>query len=377
MNKNKDLVIVHLVIDMNGGIGTVLSNLIDYQLELGYIVIVVYEAYYAPFINKYNKNVTFINQKKPNFPGSNMIFGLRINQIKKLLRKKYPTQKIVFHAHNVATIGFLSSLSKINLVCTIHGISRNNIISFRSKLSDLIYKKILNKIINYNGTICSVSQATKTHYSKMLKKGEILLVHNGIKPINYIREKNDEFIIAHLGDISLSKGWDTTTKAVSIASKTHSNVNYVFAGKEIGYNKKQIQETLSDFGIERISRYLGHVPNAYERILPEVNLLILSSISEGLPMVIIEAQSLGIPVIATRVGGIPEIIISGNNGYLVDKDEFEISKYIIKLLDNKKLYNSLSENSKITFSQKFDYKIMGFKYTSIYNSSKFIERQVE
>jgi glycosyltransferase involved in cell wall biosynthesis len=75
--------------------------------------------------------------------------------------------------------------------------------------------------------------------------------------------------------------------------------------------------------------------------------LVLPSLSEGFPVTILEAMASGLPVIATRVGGVPEIIENNVNGYLVETENpQEIAEALLKLLQDEQLRKYISGNSR-------------------------------
>ena len=81
---------------------------------------------------------------------------------------------------------------------------------------------------------------------------------------------------------------------------------------------------------------LGYHPHPQE-MLEKASVFILPSISEGSPNVILEAMSVGVPVVASNVGGIPEIINNGKNGYMFNFDDFNgFSDAAIELIRNNK-----------------------------------------
>lgn len=100
--------------------------------------------------------------------------------------------------------------------------------------------------------------------------------------------------------------------------------------------------------------------------MPNIDILLLMSISEGLPMSIIEAQSLGIPVITTDVGGIPEIITHESNGLIVKRDVTDLTNAIDRLIDNKDLRQLMSIRSMENFQSKFTVQMMSEKYMGEY-----------
>ncbi|MHA1212733.1 MAG: glycosyltransferase, partial [Candidatus Heimdallarchaeota archaeon] len=83
---------------------------------------------------------------------------------------------------------------------------------------------------------------------------------------------------------------------------------------------------------------------------------------EGLPVVILEALSAGLPIIATNVGGIKDAVIDNYTGKLIEQKNSEaIMKAISELKNNKKLYNDISENCK-KYAKKFDWSKIADKY---------------
>jgi len=94
-------------------------------------------------------------------------------------------------------------------------------------------------------------------------------------------------------------------------------------------------------------KFLGRLP--YKDVLEHVaksDIFILTSIEEGMPNAIIEALALGKPVIATSVGGIPEIVRDGFNGLLIPaRSPKHVAKALYTLLNDEKLYSELSKNT--------------------------------
>jgi len=85
--------------------------------------------------------------------------------------------------------------------------------------------------------------------------------------------------------------------------------------------------------------------NDVDRFLPHVNIVVLPSFTEGLPNVALEACAAGKPVVATRVGGTPEVIVDGLNGYLVPPgDSARLARGIIKLLRSRSARRAMGEH---------------------------------
>ena len=90
--------------------------------------------------------------------------------------------------------------------------------------------------------------------------------------------------------------------------------------------------------------------------------------SEGFGITFLEANACGKPVIGTDVGGISDAIKNGFNGFLIKpNDSKELEKILISIINNKKLYKSLSENSIYHIKKNFDISLIGKRFEIIIN----------
>ena len=112
---------------------------------------------------------------------------------------------------------------------------------------------------------------------------------------------------------------------------------------------------------------ISGVPNA-SRYLKNFDIFVLPSLKEGLPYVILEAGLAGLPVIASNVGGIPEIIENGKDGLLVPPaDPKELIKAIKKLIEDKTLRENLAKNLHEKITKEFSLEKMLRETISLYN----------
>ena len=96
------------------------------------------------------------------------------------------------------------------------------------------------------------------------------------------------------------------------------------------------------------------------------DIFVLPSLSEGFPLVILEAMASGLPIIATKVGGLPSIIHENENGFIIEtKNPEQIAEKTIMLLDNKKLRNHISKNNKLK-SEFYDWTFIVDQLEDIY-----------
>jgi glycosyltransferase involved in cell wall biosynthesis len=87
---------------------------------------------------------------------------------------------------------------------------------------------------------------------------------------------------------------------------------------------------------------------------------------DGLPMAILEAMACGIPVVSTRIGGIPEAVRNGDTGFLLSRDVASLKVVVEGLLDHPGRLMTLSENTRRLFAARFDIAEIVQEYHQVY-----------
>jgi len=155
-------------------------------------------------------------------------------------------------------------------------------------------------------------------------------------------------------------------KLAVIMIKKRKNLEFLLIGD--GVLKNRLNKMVEEYNIKENFKILGWREDAYD-LMKSFDVLVLTSLFEGQPHVIIEAMSLGIPIVATRVDGIKDIIINGSNGFLFPpKKLYQMARCIEKILDNDELKKVLSSNARNYFREekKMDYMLNLGKIESIY-----------
>lgn len=117
---------------------------------------------------------------------------------------------------------------------------------------------------------------------------------------------DNQFIVAWVGRLTKEKGADVLLDAIPYLGSEHVAVSFIGEGKE----KQSLVARAATRAPGRV-RWHGAVPDA-ARLLRAFDCLVLSSRTEGTPMVLLEAMDAGIPIVATRVGGVPDVLREGN-----------------------------------------------------------------
>jgi glycosyltransferase involved in cell wall biosynthesis len=131
---------------------------------------------------------------------------------------------------------------------------------------------------------------------------------------------NKKFVIGTIGELHPNKGYIYALSAMEKLMAVNPNFIYFIISE--GEQRGVLEEIIKQKGLQNHVKLLGYVPHAAE-YLRGLNLFLLPSVKEGLPYVLIEAGYAGIPVIATTVGGIPELIEDMQSGILVQQKKSE------------------------------------------------------
>lgn len=246
-----------------------------------------------------------------------------------------------------------SSINVFKVVSRAHGYDINE------HANSLNYLPCRNYFINHLDNIYPVSecgtQFLKDKYSK--NNNSIQTKYLGITPQKgFIRHESNEFHIVTCSAIRKLKRLDILIDALKIVSEAYC-VRWTHLGS--GTDEEEIKDYALKQLKSEIYHFQGYVKN--KEIIPwyienNVTILVNTSESEGLPVSIIEAMSVGIPVIATNVGGTKEIVNS-ENGYLLSKDVTpkQLAEKIIEFIKlDKDSYKNMSNNAHMTWETKFN-----------------------
>jgi glycosyltransferase involved in cell wall biosynthesis len=201
---------------------------------------------------------------------------------------------------------------------------------------------------------------------------KVYIIPNGVSiddfQVNQVfLEKNpdDEPYILYLGGLRKIKGVDILLRAFSIIKKDFPRLKLKIAGdgKEIN-NLKALSVEL---GISEHIDFLGIVQGVHKiKLLQNAVFLACPSRYESFGIVILEAFASGIPVIASKVGGMPDIINDGENGFLVEPENpQQLAKKIKIMFSNNALRNKMAQNA-LPSAQHYNWYSIVKKYIDIY-----------
>lgn len=260
-----------------------------------------------------------------------------IREIDRAIREEKPD---VIHAHDMHAC-FKAALvcGKIRLICHIH----NNKFDARNfSIKSILFRIAANKAFHifWVSDSCMDSYRYITAYRK--KSSVLYNIIEVDKLKNEIEcDKNEyDYDIIYLGRLSYQKNPQRMIKILSKLCKINSMISVAVVGD--GELKDECIKLAKDSNISNNITFYGFVKNPY-KILKSSKVMLMTSRWEGLPMSVLEAMALGVPVVSTYVDGVSKVIDIGNTGYLTDNDD-EFVRYVLKIINNKSEYDRLSEN---------------------------------
>jgi glycosyltransferase involved in cell wall biosynthesis len=272
----------------------------------------------------------------------------------------------------------------INIVHTHHrmaafytrilGFTRN-FISVNNAHNTFNDKKWLTKFALGNTHIIAVGNKVKDNLCDFygISKSHVAVIHNAIEPFECLIQpieilqkykSKGYFLVGNVGRLSEQKGMEYFVKAVPLVLKECRETKFFIVGD--GEDKEKIEDLISDLHLENDVILLGYRSDI-QNVMSQLDLIVLSSLWEGLPLTPIEAFSIGKTIVATAVDGTVEIVEDGVNGILVEpKDSKQIADGIVKICKSPKEIKTFQNNAYEKYKEEFSYEVLQTRYRKYY-----------
>lgn len=345
--------------DVLGGAQTHLMSLSTMLAEEGHDVFILHggklhEAYHIK-----NPRITFITVVHLIHPLHPIEDIKAIQEVRKRFRLLRP-DIVAVHSSKAGTVGRIAAKSMhIPSVFTAHGWSFTEGVSPKKQQ---LYRLIEKFLAKQTDAIIAVSNydANLAQEARINPKYGLHVVHNGIEKrtrSSTIRNKN----IVMVARFQAPKRQDLLLQAFALLED--KEVTLTFIGD--GPTKKEVEKLAETLGVKEQVIFKGDQQDV-KGYLEEASIFVLMSNFEGLPISIIEAMAAGLPIIASNVGGVQELILTNENGFLVDNDTSELQRYLTQLLADESLRQRMGKESRALFEQSFQFKNTYRKTFEIY-----------
>jgi len=284
----------------------------------------------------------------------------------------------ILHAHNIffsttAVSTLLRTILRIPLVLTLH-LGAFDMLGRKERLLASSYERLVGRWeANVADRVTAVSMAVQAHGAGALgiSLQDISLIPNGVdsgrfSPPQDFREPKHgpaKLSVAFVGRMIENKGIEYLVKAAPKVL-TRFNARFVVVGNGPMYD--QVQRLTRSLGVANSFEFLGEVDHV-EDILRSCDMLVRPSLTDGMPLGVLEAMSCGIPVIATSVAGTPELVRDRGTGLLIPpRDSEALARAIVELAQNPSLARELAWNARLFVERCKDWRDIAALYRNVY-----------
>lgn len=320
-------------------------------------------------LNRVKVDCLFIDQPK--------ILSIRLDHIVLSIWRLYKNLKLhhihLIHANSTRSMFYAGLAAKIaNIPCIWH---------LRiAKKTDFLLDRIL---FILSKRVIAISSAVRERLSWSRKQWKIKTIPNGVD-IELFHPNNKKFrqeicmelninphkpIICTVSQIHPQKHLEIFIKAASHILLSVPEAQFIICGREVSESvghQKELEILAEDLGIKDTIHFVGFYSDIH-KILGASDLFILSSLGEAFGRVIIEAMATKLPVIATRSGGIPDIITHRQTGFLFSPLDYPtLAKLAIDILNNSDLSQNISNEARKAVINNFSINIHAERIQNLY-----------
>ncbi|MDR4472689.1 MAG: glycosyltransferase family 4 protein [Nitrospira sp.] len=234
-----------------------------------------------------------------------------------------------------------------------------------------VTRRLVDKVI-------AVSSEIEQVLGRLYGQGRLVCIHNGIdlEAVRVTTQRADKrkewgvdgkaILIGTVGRLAPVKGHAVLLEAFRILSQFHPNVVLIFVGD--GPLRVELEAEANRMGLGRTVIFSGHQEQSYD-FINMMDVFVLPSLHEGIPMVLLEALALRRPVVASRVGGIPEVLAHSYSGVLVSPNNpEELATAIQSLIENPSKAVAFGSSGRSQVESEFSADLMATRTAEMYRT---------
>ncbi len=290
-----------------------------------------------------------------------------VREIQKCMRED-SVDLIHTHGYKADLYGYLAARSTGKpLVATCHNwVGGTTVLEIYNRLDRFVLKRF--------NAIAAVSETVANRMRVLgISPDKIKAIANGLHVEEFegcppaalpLRQDRDRKVIGIVARLDLQKGFEYLLRAVRDLRKMFPGVVLVIVGE--GPDRTAIEGMVQEYGLQS-NVVLAGQRNDMPGVYAAMDIFVLPSLNEGLPMTLLEAMASSRPVVATRVGAIPNVIADGENGFLVGpRDSAGLKNAISRLLANPDMGQRLGTHAHDWVKQHYTAAAMAQKYRELY-----------
>jgi len=282
------------------------------------------------------------------------------------------------------------------LVCAVHSTWKGEaIVTRQSNPTELnpnekmmlrfnrVLRRYETQLMKRSDALIAVSKYTVDELTDLygIEEEKIHVIYNGVdidkfKPrpdrMELRREfglEEDKKVVLFVGRLYHRKGLEILLRSIPPVLEEFSDVKFAISGTGFKQKEESLRSLAKELNIEDHVKFLGYVPDEQ---LPSLysasDIFVLPAIYENFPFAILEAQATALPVISTKVGGIPEFLVDNENGFVIDPgDSIQLTQKVLTLLQNPKLAEKMGTRGRELIEEKLSWHIITGQVIDLYH----------
>jgi len=293
--------------------------------------------------------------------------GLDVSMFTKLAKIMRREKPDVVHTH-LDVIKYAVAAAKLSgirhCVHTVHNVAYEEAEGKLQKIINTVYFRL-----GWSVPVALSPEVQRTIVSFYgVKEETVPVIYNGVDLIRCLPktgyELSDPVQLLHIGRFNYQKNHRGLLDAFSLILKKQPNCCLNLLGD--GELLQEMEAYAEELGIREKVIFHGSQSNVCP-YLHNADIFLLPSKFEGMPMTIIEAMGTGLPVVASAVGGVPDMLRNGESGMLVSQEPQSVADAVLTLLEDQELRRILGENAR-SDSEQFSAEHMAASYCNIYTA---------
>lgn len=279
----------------------------------------------------------------------------------------------ILHTHN--TTAFIDGLIGARLAGVPVTVHTDHCKNYPIERRWMVLENLASRLVDRVVAVSHHTRGELMHFEKMAAD-KVTVIHNGINPRPYTaldtealrREFGfdaESFVIGTVGRLEAQKGLDLLLRSVPAVVAAAPQARFIIVGG--GTREVELKALSRSLGIEDHVVFTGWRTDAVA-LMKMFDCFVQSSNFEGMPMVLLEAMSLAKPIVASAVGGVPEVVEHDHTGLLIkSREASELSSALLRLAMNRDLTRQFGANGRARYKQRFTAEAMASTYQQLYD----------
>ena len=237
----------------------------------------------------------------------------------------------------------------------------------------MVFYVLLDRMVQryLNDRVVLVAHALKSEGGSWSRQHKVAVIHNALPDVEprttCKATPRDRFVIGWLGRMVEAKSLDVLLRAIAHLRTRLPSITVRLAGD--GPETPKLRNLAVSLGIDDLVEFCGFVGDTQD-FFSTLDVFVLPSRQEGIPVSLLEALRAEVPVVASSVGGIPEVVINRRNGLLVPPDDIEaLAAALDEIATDARLRSDLRAEGRATVSSQFSVRRLAADLISLYSDT--------